>query len=798
MRRPTTLTRLLAVTAASLLALGAAGCGDDDPTTGDDTDVADDTSEADSDDATDTTAPVPADAVFAFGLDPSQHMTAAPFPSEMYRLDGGGLSVAPLSEDPILSASASAAVTDSLSDYIADRDGFSFTSPIFFPMNAAPDLASFEGKVRLVTLSGPREGEDVDVEIFYADKQGLLGVSPAFGDYMMPDSRYAVLIEAGVTTVDGVTIESPAGFADVIAEQPTGNAAADAARAAWDWVRDAEIPLDAVIVGTVFTTEATLPTIDGIVSAVDAFTLEAPTLNVRYDEGTASWVAAAPVDGAGLDAYFGTPTGDWSTNPGAWGEGARASAGALAGGDRYDGGTAHFGIGRVLNGTVIAPAFHVDDVSGEAEATPHRWSGGAPQTSVRTAVPFTLFLCDDQLADLSNLPIAVFTHGGSAIRSDAVAFANINCTSNVATIVLDAPFHGGRLGRGYIAADKLVVPTRQDEYNTYTGLASDAAGFVPDHIGDNGAATDSVGPMFALENKLDPMIIEANHLQIAAELHLLVRLLQGGDWSQVQAGLSFDETRIFHQSLSFGTSFTTALMAVSDDFAGVVTSVGSGRIVSANLPMAPNNAGTAAGVINAVLGLGVMPLELTEGAYRNPIVALLQWLCQRSDPLGYAPYVLRYRRDASSTPIISNGDSWDETLFSPAQLSYNNAYGFEVYTAGDDWTLASNIPGADTLEPKPLSAPVAANTSFNGTDRTAAITYNAASCHAQVVTPICSVNYESPHPPIVQRETPDYFVSPICALQAQTKAFTDAILGGNPDGTFVAPSGTCADLYPPM
>jgi hypothetical protein len=245
-------------------------------------------------------------------------------------------------------------------------------------------------------------------------------------------------------------------------------------------------------------------------------------------------------------------------------------------------------------------------------------------------------------------------------------------------------------------------------------------------------------------------------------------------------------------------------MAATDKFKGAVQSVGSGGMLTLNLPMAPNNAALAGGILRTILGLQSSIAEVNAGAFRDPMLAFEQWLSQRGDPAGYSPFVLRHREDTHALHVLGSGDSWDETLNSPAQLSFNAAWGLPVFEAGADWTLDATIPGADTITATAAPAQVSGNLSFGTPARTqtAAFFYNAAACHAQVVTPICSSGYAPPYPPITPRATSVVSISPICALQAPTITFlTDLLAGQTPKIKPPAAKSTwldaCDDLYLP-
>lgn len=797
---PTPRSSRLASCAAAAALFALAACGDDGPTPTD-TIAGDTITDTAGDTTGDTVTPPDPAAIFAFGVDPAQTISAAPFPNDLY-LQGGAVSLAPLGDDPRFATLAVAEARERLDGLIADKDGFGFNTAVFFPMAADADLASFADRVHLVTLDGPEAGRAVATEVFWYPEASYLGVIAAFGDYQLPGSAYAVLIEAGVTAA-GVPAEAPASFAAMLGPDAPESVAGAALHASFApvraWLADAgRDPADFVI-GTVYTTEDTVSHAARVIAAVDAWPLTPPTRRVAWDADEEAFIEAPVITadsaGADLDAYFGVASGDFALQPGAWGSGNRAEAATYTGGARYDGGSFRGAIDRVVNGTLALPAFHYAIEGGAIVNRPFRFdTGGDLVAGLTELVQFTLFLCAD--TGTADLPVAIATHGGTAQRSDMLGFAAANCAEGVATIAIDLPFHSGRIAVALLDDGATAASVRLDAANNYTGLTADDAGFVPDYVGDNGGITDTVGPLFALPQNVHPAVVAANTLQISADNHAVARYLADADWSGVLEGLSFDGDAIFHQSLSFGSSFTTMSIAMSDAFRGVVSSVASGRMLSSNLPIAPANGLVAAGFMRAVLGL-LTPLErVTAAAWQDPVVSLLQWLAQRGDPLGYAPFVLRHRPSGAPVSLLSSGNSWDETLFGPAQLSMHNAIGLEAFTDGAPWTLDPTVPGAALVSATPwVDAPVSANVTFGDTTHSAGTFFLAEACHTLAITPFCVQRHEQPHPPIVPLEDPVFFDSPICAIHGQIGAFLRSLLDGDGLGDITPPRASCEDIY---
>jgi hypothetical protein len=736
--------------------------------------------------------------VFRFGTAPDQPLSSAPFPNDLYFEADGSLALAPLEDDPLLKNRAKREVLASWNALVDARTGFGTTSAIWFFTDAAVDPATLTGAVQMITLDGPEQGREIAVQAFWSEGVGV-GVFPAWGDYLVPGSRYAVVITRGIRTADGEEVATPPPVRRLLADTAPADPALGGLHGRWGLLRQrlGELgrTLDEVVVATVFTTQEVLPYARRLFDAVDAFVLAPPTRRVSWDVAAGAFVEGEVVEGAAaLDDYFGVPAAPFETNPGVW-LGARESAAALP--DQqgpYTGGSFHARIARVVNGSIEVPVFNFQPRNGALVNTALRLEGGRPQSDLRAIVPFTLYLCDIHADEPTAIPVGIFSHGGGATRVDAIAWANGNCRVGVATIAIDMVFHGGRRVTA-LREGGVVVPTAPDVENAFSGLSEGDPGYVPDRIGDDETAVASVAPLYAVGVQADPGVIEANLLTIAADTATLLRYVREGDWSQVLPGLSFDPDRVFHQSVSFGTSFHTPLLALEDGFAGLVGSVGSGYMLTVNLLMAPVNAAQAGGVLSAVLGLKTGGAQLMTFSLVEPVLALHQWLQERGDPMPYAPYLLRHRAGTPLPPIVHSADSWDETLYSPAQLSYAVALGLPVYTAGVEWTIDPGIPGAERLAAQPAPVgPLSGNAVFGGGTTTAGIFFRAESCHGMVNTAVCKESFEHPYPPVRLLPHPVPKPSPICALHAQMGVFLTSILDGGPV-EIVPPAATCGEVY---
>ncbi len=730
--------------------------------------------------------------VFRYGIDPKQTISAAPFPNDLYR-GADGVTLAPLASDSTYATLATPESLGALDAVIKGRPGFGFAQPIQLFATEEIDLASVTGHVHLVAVDGPEKGREVALETWWSPLAKALSFFPAPGEWIMPDSTYVLVVNAGVKSKSGKVIGAPLELGDVLISEPVNPAAVTA------WERAAplrgwlaagnEVP----VIATAFRVEPSLAPLAAMLATIAATKLDAPTRALRYDAKAGKMIDGASYQGAELDGFFGVPAPPFDKNPGSWDGGDRERASAISG-KPYAAGSFRGHIGKVALGSMVVPSFNMISKGNLPKVAPLSIVNGVAETKLKAMVPITLYLCENHLKSAANLPIAIFNHGGTATRNNATALAIMNCQVGIATLAADLPFHGGR-SETALVGDK-VVPIRADVQSDLTGLNQGDPGFVADGVGDEAGADATVGNLFGLNVRLAPDVIEANLLTVPAELAALVKLVREGDWSAFHPGISFDGKAIFLEGLSFGTTFTTGFLALSDDWRGAIGSTGSGHSLRANPTVAPSNGDLASQVIQGVLGLKSTAEELQLGAYRDPVGGLYSWLAERGDSMAFAPYVLRHRKTKSARNIVHTGDSWDETLSSPAQLRYNAALGLEVLTS-DGWKLDATVPGAAGVKAKAAAAKTSANVTFDGVTHTAAIFYNAESCHPQLITPLCAKTFKKEYPPIVALAAKDVkvTVAPICAIHAQGIALFQPLLGGTGPGPIVPPSGDCATVY---
>ena len=625
---------------------------------------------------------------------------------------------------------------------------------------------------------------------------------------MMANSTYAVLLLEGLKSTEGEAISPHPNMAMLLgAESPEDAAYANAyvsfeGLRTWLASEDATLEPASILAATVFTTEDAMSYGTKVFEMLDAFPLEKLTRMIGWDQDNALMVEAPVIEGEGLKDYFGTPEAPFDINPGGWTQWRRDRASSqTSDGLPYAGGQFQTGIGKVINGSALGPAPTFAMVDGALQNVPMATNAqGEPSYSMKAMIPFTLYLCDSHLEEASNIPVAVFTHGGDSHRSAAVPWTTLNCKLGIATLTYDTLFHGGRILPLADDTGEIVLPARPDESNEFTGLSIEDEGFVPDYAGDPAGGPETVGQVFALPLQLNPGIAEGNLIMMAGDTHIMTRYLKEGDWSDLHEGLSFDPERVVHEGLSYGTSFTTPVLALTQNYAAEVWSVGSGAMVTANLLTAPSNAELAAGFVRFTLGLATKADELMTSAWLDPVIGILQWLSQRGDPIAYAPYVLRHRTDNYELPILASGASWDHTLFAGAQMTFGKAMGFPIYSAGETWPLDPTQPGIEMVDVTPFAGDaLSANISFGERTHTAAIFHSASSCHSMQVRPLCAIDHELQYPPIVTLESPLVEDGPglVCELQHQSLAFLSSFMDPSREIEIIAPGGTCEALYSP-
>lgn len=341
--------------------------------------------------------------------------------------------------------------------------------------------------------------------------------------------------------------------------------------------------------------------------------------------------------GADLEALTGMPT---TTRPG-FGDG---------------GGIVHDQIDTIVLGTFDAPSFLSDAPPklGRIEVD----GSGTPKVKGTEAIPYLLTLPKKPAAGWGSVPLLVFQHGLNASRIQVLTCANDYARAGFATIGIDALWHGDR------------AANPKDRVNTLTRTGAPDGVADPDDFGASVSLFDFGGDESQGIGPFDSRYVRDNWRQAIVDLVTLGRFLKHGDHSAIAsaitaadpalAGLAFDKDHVVYTSESFGSVIGASGIAMSDDFAGAVLSVGGGGIF---LPIFPNSP-TFTGVLTPFIKTNYDPYLDTTDARVLPgeaqrVLSLLSAMILPGDPLAFAPLVAERKRNvlllqARSDELIPN------------------------------------------------------------------------------------------------------------------------------------------------
>ncbi|RMH41790.1 MAG: hypothetical protein D6689_10080 [Deltaproteobacteria bacterium] len=499
------------------------------------------------------------------------------------------------------------------------------------------------------------------------------------------------------------------------------------------------------------------------VAAATVFTTESVTAEmVALREAAA---AAPPVvsavevvgpDAAALDALFGAQDPD-------------ATPGWLLGMTRPQ---PHGHIAAVVHGDIALPNFLAAEpnVAGRIEFD----AAGAAVVKGTQSVRFTLVL-PKTATDYANLPVVIYVHGINRTRIDMLVEADTAAARGMATLAIDAPYHGSRSS------------TAGDGRNDLTGDA------VPDGFGDLEGLFPSVNFFHLVASggvpAYHPAAMRDNLRQAAAEICALAAFVVSGDPSPIDAALvaaglpgklSF-APRVGILSESFGAMLATVALAVDPNLvAGSVWSIAAGFPYPAMLHSA-NFSGTFAGVVfspfdvTARVALG----DPIRGARFEPIVMLYDTAIERGDPLAFAPYLVAGSLRGGSGPHLMMTMSWgDEWVPNESHESMFAAAGVPRMPLA-----APDSPPGDVLRfvslPETGAAPVRGNLG-GGRQTAAAVVWYPAS-HAAVRMLNDQFEFVSDQPPFERRAMPEPFDNPAAEAHAMWSRFlAEAVAGDVP------------------
>lgn len=374
-------------------------------------------------------------------------------------------------------------------------------------------------------------------------------------------------------------------------------------------------------------------------SAVTVFTVGHPTALVdrMREVVTALPAPAAKVTkvlrGVDLEALTGKPA---TTRPG-FGDGA---------------GIVHDQIDTIVLGTFDAPSFLTDAPPrlGRIEVD----DNGAPKVKGTEAIPYLLTLPKKPAAGWGTVPVLVFQHGLNANRLQVLTCADDYARAGFATIGIDALWHGERAANPKDLVNNITRSAPPD------GLAD------PDDFGASISLFDFDGDDARGIAPFDSRYVRDNWRQAIVDIVMFGRFLGHGDHAAIAAadpelaGLAFDRDHVVYTSESFGSVIGASGIAMSDDFAGAVLSVGGGGIFLPIFPSSP----TFTGVLTPFIKTSFDPyLDTSDPAVlpgeAQRVLSLLGAMILPGDPLAFAPIALERRRnvlllEARSDELIPN------------------------------------------------------------------------------------------------------------------------------------------------
>lgn len=374
-------------------------------------------------------------------------------------------------------------------------------------------------------------------------------------------------------------------------------------------------------------------------SAVTVFTVGHPTnlVDRMREVVTALPAPAAKVmkvlRGEGLEALTGKPT---TTRPG-FGDGS---------------GIVHDQIDTIVLGTFDAASFltNAPPKLGRIEID----GTGTPKVKGSEAIPYLLTLPKKPAAGWGTVPLLVFQHGLNSSRIQVLTCANDYARAGFATIGIDALWHGDRAANPKDQMNTLLRSGAPD------GLAdADDFGASVSLFDFGGDEAQGIGPF-------DSRYVRDNWRQAIIDLVSLGRFLRHGDHSAIAAadpelaGLAFDTEHVVYTSESFGSVIGASGVAVSDDYAGAVLSVGGGGIFLPIFPSSP----TFTGVLTPFIKTNYDPyLDVADPSAlpgeAQRVLSLLGAMILPGDPLAFAPLIAERKRNvlllqARSDELIPN------------------------------------------------------------------------------------------------------------------------------------------------
>jgi hypothetical protein len=539
---------------------------------------------------------------------------AVPFPSDLYRDDGGAIRIGALpttkAETPLHAA---------IRDEVDTRDGFCATCNIYFGIDGdidpatlpRGDTAAADDAVVLADVdpSSPDRGRLYALRLEWNPERHLLALRPAPGIALHGARRYAAALTTAVHAIDGSGIGASDTFRRARSRAVASDAALDGARAmlapALDELERLGIGRNRIVALAAFTTENVTADILAVRSAIQT----GPALDVSIDR----WRR-----GEEIDEILGVPSED---RPGIDVPPAAGVAGTRS--------IAHDAIAAVVTGSVLAP--RIVTGAGTDIGTARRDANGAIVAGPRERVPFVLTLPAAPAARA--VPVVVAHHGFNASRVTGFASANTAARAGLAVLAIDAFQHGDR------------AASARDTLHAMRGDVPGPDGFAEtDMLDVSGRVFGVIGAAPGLA--LFPGYSLGAFLQFGADIESAVRMVRDGSLAQaLHDGApaefeGFDSGRIGFIGNSLGAVVGASVLNAEPDLRFAVQNVPPGSIVE-TLAESPAFRPLVDSLFLPILGIETVFDEVDRHLLFDPVIDLTRWILEPVDPLALAPYLVR-------------------------------------------------------------------------------------------------------------------------------------------------------------
>ncbi len=558
------------------------------------------------------TAVVPT-AVAHFELSPEGSMDwgDVPFPSDLYRDEGGAIGIGALPtakpETPLLSA---------MRDVVQARDGFCATCNVYFPIEGAIDRAALPSGTAAardavlladVDPTSPERGRLFPLRVEWNAERHLLALRPVRGIALHRTRRYAAVLTTALRAADGSPVGPSEVFRQVRSRRNSEDAAIERARTvlapALDELERIGIGRNRIVALASFTTEDVTADVLSARAAVQG----GPPFEVAIERGRR---------GEEIDELLGIPSED---RPGIDVPPAEGVAGTRS--------IAHGSVVEVITGYFIAPRIVAG--AGTDIGTALRDQQGEIVAGPREHVPFVLTL--PALSAGAPLPVVVAHHGFNASRVTGFATADTAARAGVAVLAIDAFQHGERAASAH------------DDVNAMRGLAG------PDGFAET-VQLDLSARVFGILGAAPglggfPAYSLGAFLQFSADIASAVRVVRDGTLAQAlrDSGVAdfegFDTARIGFIGNSLGAVVGASVLVAEPDVRFAVQNVQPGSIVE-TLAESPEFRPLVNAIFLPIFGLEDTFDEVERHLLFDPLIDLSRWILEPIDPLALAPYLL--------------------------------------------------------------------------------------------------------------------------------------------------------------